>query len=79
MRWRLQGRRGLRDGGDAELDARLSESWHAAAVAVERWLDLRASEEALLAKPGLSRVQTADLEAPDGMSRRVARRRRGGG
>jgi hypothetical protein len=75
MRWRLRGRRGPRDGGDVELDARLSDSWHAAAVAVEKWLDLRASEEALLAKPGLSQVQTADLETPDGMSRRVARRR----
>jgi hypothetical protein len=76
MRWRLRGRRGPGDGGNAELDARLSETWEAGAAAVGKMLDLPAGKEALLAGSGLVREGTADLRAPEGMTRRVARQRR---
>jgi hypothetical protein len=72
----LRGRRGPGDGGNAELDARLSETWEAGAAAVGKMLDLPAGKEALLAGSGLVREGTADLRAPEGMTRRVARQRR---
>ena len=75
MRWRLRGRRGPGDGGNAELDARLSETWEAAAAAVGKMLDLPAGKEALLASSGPGQEGAADLQAPAG-TRRVARRRR---
>jgi hypothetical protein len=77
MRWRLRDRHGLGDGGDAELDARLSQAWEAAAAAVGKTLDLQAGKEALLAGSGLSRERTADLPAPAVLIRRTGRRRRG--
>lgn len=76
MRWRLRGRRGPGDGGNAELDARLSETWEAAAAAVGKMLDLPAGKETLLASSGLLPEGTADLGTPAGMTRQVARRRR---
>jgi hypothetical protein len=60
MRWRLRGRRGPGDGANAELDARLSETWEAAAAAVAEMLDLPAGKEALLAGPGLLREETVE-------------------
>jgi hypothetical protein len=76
MRWRLRRRRGHGDGGNAELDARLSEAWEAAAVAVGKMLDLPAGKEALLASSGPLQAEDADLRAPGGLTGRVARRRR---
>ncbi len=61
MRWRLRGTRGPGDGGSAELDARLSETWDAAAAAVGKMLDLPAGKEALLASSGPLQEETADL------------------
>jgi hypothetical protein len=85
MRWRLGGRRAPGDGGDggnAELDARLSGSWDAAAAAVGKILDVPAGKQVLLASSGLSqdsglsREETADLRAPAGMPPGTAHRRR---
>lgn len=76
MRWMLRGRRGPSDGGNAELDAWLSETWEAAAAAVGKMLDLPAGKEALLASSGLLLERTAELPAPARMTRRVTRRRR---
>jgi len=76
MRWRLRRRRGHGDGGNAELDARLSEAWEAAAVAVGKMLDLPTGKEALLASSGPLRAEDADLRAPGGLTGRAARRRR---
>jgi hypothetical protein len=76
MRWRLRGRRGSDDGGSTELDARLAESWEAAAAAVGKMLDIPAGKKALLASSGLTQEETAGLRAPAGMTRRAARRRR---
>jgi hypothetical protein len=76
MRWWLHGRRGLGDGGNAELDARLSEAWAAAAAAVGKTLDLQASKEAFLADSGLWHEGTADLPASAVLTRETARRRR---
>jgi hypothetical protein len=76
MRWRLRHRCGHGDGGNAELDARLSEAWEAAAVAVGKMLDLPAGKEALLASSGQLRAEDADLRAPDGLTGRVARNTR---
>ncbi len=76
MRWMLRGRRDPGGGGNAELDARLSESWEAAAAAVAKMLDLPSGNEVLLASSRLSREEAADLRAPAGMTRRVGRRRR---
>jgi hypothetical protein len=75
MRWRMRGRRGPGDGSNVELDARLSETWDAAAAAVGTMLDLPAGKEALLASSGLLPEGTADLPAPTGTTR-VARARR---
>ena len=76
MRWRLRRRRGHGDGGNAELDARLSEAWEAAAVAVGKMLDLPTGKEALLASSGPLRAEDADLRASGGLTGRVARQRR---
>lgn len=76
MRWRLRRRRGHGDNGHAELDARLSETWEAAAAAVGKMLDLPAGKEALLASSGLLPEGAADRRVPDEMTGRVARRRR---
>lgn len=76
MRWRLRGRRGPGDGGNVELDARLSETWEAGAAAVGKMLDLPAGKEALLANSGLLQDGTADLRAPAGLTRGAVRRRR---
>ncbi len=76
MRWRLRRRRGHGDGGNAELDARLSEAWEAAAVAVGKMLDLPAGKEALLASSGPLQAEDADLRAPGGLTGQVARQRR---
>jgi hypothetical protein len=92
MRRRWRGRRDPGDGGHAELDASLSQTWEAAAAAVGQVLDLPAGKEALLARSGrrpdrpeelpeelpdgLPEEGTADLPAPGGMTREVARRRR---
>lgn len=76
MRWRLRGRRGPGDAANAELDARLSDTWEAAAAAVGKMLDLPAGNEALLASSGRSREGTADPRAPAGMIRGTPRRRR---
>jgi hypothetical protein len=73
MRWTFRGGRGPGD-GDAELDARLSEAWEAAAVAVGKMLDLPAGKEALLASSGLLQEGIADLGVPAGMTRQVAQR-----
>ena len=74
MRWRRRWRcrRGPGDGGNAELDARLSEAWEAGAAVVGAVLDLPAGKQALLASSGLEEG-TADLRPP---GRRVASRRR---
>ena len=74
MRWRR--RRGHGDSGIAELDARLSETWEAAAAAVGTMLDLPAGKEALLASSGQLQEGAADLRAPRGLTGRVARQRR---
>jgi len=74
MRWMLRGRRDPGDGG--ELDARLSETWEAAAAAVAKMLDLPSGNEALLASSRLQPEGAADLRAPTGMTGRVGRRRR---
>jgi hypothetical protein len=76
MRWRLRRRYGHGDVGNAELDARLSEAWEAAAAAAGRMLDLPAGKEALLASSGPSRAEDADLRAPGGLTGRAARQRR---
>jgi hypothetical protein len=76
MRWRLRAGRGLGDDGNAGMDAKLSETWEAAAAAVGRMLDLPAGKEALLASSGLSQEGVADLRVPAGVTRRAARRRR---
>lgn len=75
MSWMLRGRRDPGDGGNAELDARLSESWEAAAGAVAKMLDLPSVNEAFLASSRLPREGAADVRAPAGMTRRVGRRR----
>jgi hypothetical protein len=73
----LRRRRGHGDGGgNAELDARLSEAWEGAAVAVGKMLDLPAGKEALLASSGPLRAEDADLRVPGGLTGRVARQRR---
>jgi hypothetical protein len=72
MRWRLRRRCGHGDGGNAELDARLSEAWEAAAVGVRKMLDLPAGKEALLASSGPLRAEDTDLPAPGGPTGRVA-------
>jgi hypothetical protein len=77
MKWRLRGRRGPGDGGDADLDARLSEAWEAAAAAVGKTLDIAAGKEALLAGSGLLREGAADLSAPAVPTRGTGRQRRG--
>jgi hypothetical protein len=76
MRRRLRRRRGHGDGGNAELDARLSEAWEAAAAAVGKMLDLPAGKEALLASSGPLQAEDADRRAPGGVTGRVARQRR---
>jgi hypothetical protein len=75
-RWRLRRRRGPGDGGNAELDARLSEAWEAGAAAVGTMLDLPAGKQALLASSGLVQEGTADLRTPAGPARDAARRGR---
>jgi hypothetical protein len=76
MRWGLRGRRGLSDGGNAELDARLSEAWEAAAVAVGMTLDLPAGKEALLVGAGLLPDEAADVPTAAALTRGTERRRR---
>jgi hypothetical protein len=61
MRWMRRGRPGLGDGGDAELDAWLSQTWEAAAAAVGRVLDVSTGKEALLASSGLPPERPAEL------------------
>jgi hypothetical protein len=61
MRWMLRDRAGLGDGGDAELDARLSQTWEAAAAAVGRVLDVTTGKEALLAGSGLRAERPSEL------------------
>lgn len=73
MRWRLEGRRAHGDGGNAELDARLSGSWDAAAAAVGKILDVPAGKQALLASSGLSR-EAAGMPAGTAPRRRLALR-----
>jgi hypothetical protein len=74
MRWRRRARWGPGDGGNAELDARLSETWEAAAAAASRMLDLPAGKEALLARSGRLREGTADLQVPGEATGRRRRR-----
>ena len=76
MRWRLRRRRSPGDGGDVELDARLSEAWEAGAAAVGTMLDLPAGKEALLASSGQVQEGTADLRPSAGPSREAVRRGR---
>jgi hypothetical protein len=61
MRWMLRDRPGPGDGADAELDARLSQIWEAAAAAVGRALDVTTGKEALLASSGLPPERPAEL------------------
>jgi hypothetical protein len=75
MSWMVGERPGPGDGGDAELDAWLSESWEGAAAAVAKMLDLPAGQEALLASAGLPPEGSADLRAPAGVSRPAGPRR----
>jgi hypothetical protein len=75
MRWKSRAPRSPGHGGSAELDARLSESWDAAAAAIGKMLDVPAGLEALLASPGLLPEETTDLRA-GGASRVAGRRRR---
>jgi hypothetical protein len=77
MRWRLRNKRGPGDSGDAELDARLSVTWEAAAMAVGKMLDLRSGKEALLTSSELLQEAAADLPAAAGTTRRGASRSRG--
>jgi hypothetical protein len=74
--WRLGAGRVSGDGGNAELDARLSGSWEAAAAAVGKILDVPAGQQALLASSGRGREETVDLRAPAGMTPGAAQRRR---
>jgi hypothetical protein len=60
MRWMLRDRPGPGDGGDAELDTWLSQTWEAAAAAVGRVLDVPTGKEALLASSGLPSEQPAE-------------------
>ena len=75
MRWTLRGRRGSA-GGNAELDASLSQAWEAAARVVGKMIDLPAGKEALLANSGLSQESTTGLPAPAGTTLPTARHRR---
>jgi hypothetical protein len=60
MRWMRRERLGLGNGGEAELDAWLSQSWEAAAAAVGRVLELPTGKEALLASSGLPPERPAE-------------------
>jgi outer membrane lipoprotein-sorting protein len=75
MRWGLPGRRGPGDSGSAELDARLSGAWDAAATAAGKILDLPAGKAALLANLELSQEEIPDLRPDTGRTWRVAWRR----
>jgi hypothetical protein len=71
MTWDVQDRPGPGDGGDSDLDARLFDTWEAAAAAMASRLDLPAGKEALLARAGLRATPlapegTADLGARSG-------------
>jgi hypothetical protein len=77
MRWVLRERPARGEGGgDAEFDAWLSDTWEAAAAAVEKMVDLPAGREALLARSGLLQERPAELWPPAGMTRKVMWRRR---
>jgi hypothetical protein len=60
MRRMRRERPGLGGGGDAELDAWLSQTWEAAAAAVGRVLDVPTGKEALLASSGLPQEPPAE-------------------
>jgi hypothetical protein len=59
MRWRPSADRGPGEGGDAELDARLSRTWAAGTAAVGQLLDIPAGKAALLAAVAPARQRTA--------------------
>ena len=76
MRWRRGAGAVTAIAAIAELDARLSETWEAAAAAVGTMLDLPAGKEALLASSGPLQAEDADPRAPGGLTGRVPRQRR---
>jgi hypothetical protein len=63
-------------GDDAELDARLAQTWEAAAGAVGTMIDLPAGKEALLASASLPVHRRSHPRPPAGLARRAIRRRR---